>query len=399
MAHQAWVKRLSGAEMAGKKKGMVRSTSTELVDTVGKKADTDTTVKKLISTILPHTEENILPNPFPQDIHLITHVKGVELDSPIPYFVTENKPSSLISYLLSSPSYQEYLTSDQEDEHFVLEVSDLTTKFYCCSYFTKEFNNLRKLIFPDGEKNFVHSLADCSRWEAMGGKSGLLFYKTKDDRFVLKQMSRFEYQSFLEFAPHYFQYLQQSIQSGTKTLLGKIVGVFKIGFRNSAIGTGMNMEFLIMENLFYGKEVTKSYDLKGSVRNRLITEGESQSGQVLLDENLVRVSCESPLYINQQDKEVLNEAVKRDTAFLASHHMMDYSLLAGICDKDNKLVVGIIDYIRTFTWDKKLETLVKSVKSSGVFGGQAKTPTVINPDLYQMRFTDAMNRYFSAVPE
>jgi 1-phosphatidylinositol-3-phosphate 5-kinase len=53
---------------------------------------------------------------------------------------------------------------------------------------------------------------------------------------------------------------------------------------------------------------------------------------------------------------VLNEAVKRDTAFLASHHMMDYSLLAGICDKDNKLVVGIIDYIRTFTWDKKLET-------------------------------------------
>ena len=61
-----------------------------------------------------------------------------------------------------------------------------------------------------------------------------------------------------------------------------------------------------MENLFYGKEVTKSYDLKGSVRNRLITEGESQSGQVLLDVNLARVSCESPLYINQQDKEMLN---------------------------------------------------------------------------------------------
>ena len=75
-----------------------------------------------------------------------------------------------------------------------------------------------------------------------------------------------------------------------------------------------------MENLIYDKEVTKSYDLKGSVRNRLITEGESQSSQVL------------------------------------PHHMMDYSLLAGICDKDNKLVVGIIDYIRTFTWDKKLET-------------------------------------------
>ena len=81
-----------------------------------------------------------------------------------------------------------------------------------------------------------------------------------------------------------------------------------------------------------------------------------QEGQVLLDENLLRVSCESPLYINQEDKEVLNEAIKRDTAFLASHQMMDYSLLAGICKEQNELVVGIIDYIRTFTWDKKLET-------------------------------------------
>ncbi len=27
--------------------------------------------------------------------------------------------------------------------------------------------------------------------------------------------------------------------------------------------------------------------------------------------------------------------------------------------------------------------LVKSVKSSGVFGGPAKTPTVVNPELYR----------------
>ena len=234
----------------------------------------------------------------------------------------------------------------------------------------------------------------------MGGKSGLLFYKTIDDRFILKQMSRFEYQSFLEFAPHYFQYLEQCVEKGEKTLLAKIVGVFKIAFKNSTTGQGMNLEFLVMENLFFGKEVSKSYDLKGSVRNRLMAEAEGAvDGQVLLDENLIRVSCESPLYIGRADKEVLNEAVQRDTAFLAKHEMMDYSLLAGICHTNNELVVGIIDYIRTFTWDKKLETLVKSVKSSGVFGGQAKTPTVIKPDIYRQRFTDAMSRYFSSVPD
>jgi len=232
------------------------------------------------------------------------------------------------------------------------------------------------------------------------GGSGLLFYKTTDDRFVLKQMSRFEFQSFLEFAPHYFHYLERSVARGEQTLLAKIVGVYKVGLKNSATGQGMNMEFLVMENLFHGKEVSKSYDLKGSERNRLMAEeGGAADGQVLLDENLIRVSCESPLYLGAADKEALNEALQRDTAFLASHEMMDYSLLAGICPQGDQLVVGIIDYIRTFTWDKKLETLVKSVKSSGVFGGPAKTPTVIKPDIYKVRFTEAMNRYFSSVPD
>ena len=86
------------------------------------------------------------------------------------------------------------------------------------------------------------------------------------------------------------------VEKGEKTLLAKIVGVFKIAFKNSTTGQGMNLEFLVMENLFFGKEVSKSYDLKGSVRNRLMAEAEGAvDGQVLLDENLIRVSCESPL--------------------------------------------------------------------------------------------------------
>ena len=108
-----------------------------------------------------------------------------------------------------------------------------------------------------------------------------MFYKTSDDRFVLKQMSRYEYQSFLDFAPHYFNYLQQCRDSNNKTLLGKIVGVYKVGFKNSVSGAGMSLEFLIMENLFYNRNVSKSYDLKGSVRNRLILESDGQQGNSL----------------------------------------------------------------------------------------------------------------------
>jgi hypothetical protein len=39
---------------------------------------------------------------------------------------------------------------------------------------------------------------------------------------------------------------------------------------------------------------------------------------------------------------------------------------SGIDKEHNQLVVAIIDFIRTYTWDKQLETWVKS---SGILGG------------------------------
>ena len=54
------------------------------------------------------------------------------------------------------------------------------------------------------------------------------------------------------------------------------------------------------------------------------------------------------------------------------------------------------DFIRTFTWDKKLEMYVKA---SGILGGQGRMPTVVSPELYRTRFTEAMHRYFLMVPD
>ena len=50
-------------------------------------------------------------------------------------------------------------------------------------------------------------------WDAKGGKSNLQFRKTLDNRFVLKEMSKQEVQSFLEFAPQYVQYVTNCIQN------------------------------------------------------------------------------------------------------------------------------------------------------------------------------------------
>lgn len=43
---------------------------------------------------------------------------------------------------------------------------------------------------------------------------------------------------------------------------------------------------------------------------------------------------------------LLTSAILRDTRFLASQLIMDYSLLAGV-DEDNKIVVGIIGRLQT----------------------------------------------------
>lgn len=54
-----------------------------------------------------------------------------------------------------------------------------------------------------------------------------------------------------------------------------------------------------------------------------------------------------------------------------------------------------IDYIRTYTWDKKLESWVKD--STFLGGANRGEPTIIGPKQYRHRFLSAMERYFPLV--
>jgi 1-phosphatidylinositol-3-phosphate 5-kinase len=76
---------------------------------------------------------------------------------------------------------------------------------------------------------------------------------------------------------------------------------------------------------------------------------------------------------------------------------MDYSLLVGVDEERQELVLGIIDFIRQYTWDKHLEMWVKA---SGILGGPKNAPpTVISPKQYKKRFRKAMSTYFVMVPD
>ncbi|XP_071791852.1 1-phosphatidylinositol 3-phosphate 5-kinase-like [Asterias amurensis] len=282
--------------------------------------------------------------------------------------------------------------------HIELQFTDAATntQFFCLVYHADQFLQLRKYVFPAGEETYIRSLSRSVSWLAQGGKSRSKFLKTKDDRFVLKQISRLEFQSFKEFAPHYFKYIEQANTEQRPTTLAKILGVYKVGYQNPITNTAQKHVLLIMENLFYQRQMGQVFDLKGSIRNRHVKTTGQEPDLVLMDENLLKHMVDSPLFIRSHSKAALTMAVHYDSMFLAKHFIMDYSLLVGLDAKTEELVVGIIDYIRTFTWDKKLEMMVKS---TGIVGGQGKMPTVVSPELYRTRFCEAMDKYFLLVPD
>jgi 1-phosphatidylinositol-3-phosphate 5-kinase len=85
-----------------------------------------------------------------------------------------------------------------------------------------------------------------------------------------------------------------------------------------------------------------------------------------------------------------------DTLFLSIINIVDYSILVGIDEDTNELVVGIIDYMRQYDIIKRMERMGKSVGT--MIAGQAE-PTVIQPPQYRKRFQNAMERYFMTVPD
>jgi 1-phosphatidylinositol-3-phosphate 5-kinase len=268
-------------------------------------------------------------------------------------------------------------------------------KYSVTCYFAMRFEALRKICCPS-ELNFVRSLSRCKKWGAQGGKSNVFFAKTLDDRFIIKQVTKTELESFIKFAPGYFKYLSESINSGSPTCLAKILGIYQVTSKHLKGGKESKMDVLVMENLLFGRNVTRLYDLKGSSRSRYNPDS-SGSNKVLLDQNLIEAMPTSPIFVGNKAKRLLERAVWNDTSFLASIDVMDYSLLVGVDEEKHELVLGIIDFMRQYTWDKHLETWVKA---SGILGGPKNTsPTVISPKQYKKRFRKAMTTYFLMVPD
>lgn len=338
--------------------------------------------------------------------------------------VREDEPSSLVAFALDSSDYKEKLSSIQhrydemeEDQpepkgdheamnearvehallrptgtHLKYQFQEGQAKMLCKVFYAEQFDALRKKCGV--ADRIVESLSRCAKWDSKGGKTKSLFLKTLDDRFILKSLSPIETQAFLKFAPAYFQIMSEALFHELPSAIAKMFGFYQVIIKNPVTGTEFNWFLLLMENLFYDRVPTRIFDLKGSMRNRKV-QSTGERDEVLLDENMVDFIYETPLFAREHSKKLLGQSVWNDTLFLGRQDVMDYSLMIAIDESRDELVVGIIDCIRTYTWDKKLESWIKD---KGFGGGGRNRPTVTSPREYKGRFREAMARYVLQAP-
>ncbi|XEU97761.1 hypothetical protein FSHL1_003047 [Fusarium sambucinum] len=348
--------------------------------------------------------------------------------------VREDEPSSVIALALNSEDYKDKLrnirkeaqetmqresdsgvegepkslpsdsidwVSETDLEKSLLRVTGTHLKYQfregsatmtCKIFYAEQFDALRRKCGV--AERIVESLSRCLKWDSKGGKTKSVFLKTLDDRLILKSLSPIETSAFLRFAPGYFNIMAEALFHDLPSVIAKMLGFFQVFIKNPVTGTDIKLDLLITENLFYDRTATRIFDLKGSMRNRKI-QSTGEQNEVLLDENMVEYIYESPLFAREHSKKLLRASVWNDTLFLARQNVMDYSLMIAVDEARKELVVGIIDCIRTYTWDKKLESWIKD---RGFAGGGRNRPTVTSPKEYKSRFREAMARYILQAP-
>ena len=223
--------------------------------------------------------------------------------------------------------------------HVYHEKVDFCVKVYC----PKHFEALRKL-YCGSYNSFLHSVFRSELWaDNSGGKSASTFFKSFDNKFILKAVDSKEIKMFNDMSHSYFEYMARSFTQQCPTAIAKVLGMFRITIRRNK--STDHFSVLLMENLLLNvnEKVAIKYDLKGSRRNRFINRKSAQ--QVTLDNNFLFDRKSRPIPMENSMKRLLKIAIANDSIYLTKHSIIDYSMFV-IIDPERKTVrVGIIDYI------------------------------------------------------
>ena len=218
--------------------------------------------------------------------------------------------------------------------------------FYLKEYAGIIFNNIRIYLGIDKEsfissispQEFVTEIMISSQtiFEELcsTGKSGSLFYYTRDGRFIVKTISKKEYKFLKKILSIYYNHLRNNPLS----FLPKFLGCYKLIRERKK--KKYNIYFIVMINVFAtSNHIDKRYDLKGSKIGRKVLKGTEEDKKILNSGDMALKDLD---FENRKEKVLVGSKknlilaqLEKDSTFLEKIGSNDYSLLLGIHNLEN----------------------------------------------------------------
>ncbi len=189
-----------------------------------------------------------------------------------------------------------------------------------------------------------------------GGRSGSLFFRSRNGRYLLKTLPPSEEALLVQLMPEYCAHLDRFPDS----MLPRYLALMKL-----QSPSGKSVSFVVMLSVF-GAPVDEQYDLKGSKVARKVG-GEADSLIARKDLDL-----KENLKLGSAAKGRIMAILERDSAWLQTRNICDYSLLVGIVrrkeadalegtDGKTYYYLGIIDTLTVYDLKKRGEHMYKSI--------------------------------------
>jgi 1-phosphatidylinositol-3-phosphate 5-kinase len=118
--------------------------------------------------------------------------------------------------------------------------------------YPKRFQALRR-FYCGSHTDFISSILRVVPWESSGGKTNSPFYKSHDEKYIIKEVKKSEFKMFMEFGPTYFDYMVKAFFHSYPCALAKILGAYVVKV-NSSNNQAIKYKkyILVSENLNLG---------------------------------------------------------------------------------------------------------------------------------------------------
>uniref|UniRef100_A0AAY4EZS3 Phosphatidylinositol 5-phosphate 4-kinase type-2 alpha n=1 Tax=Denticeps clupeoides TaxID=299321 RepID=A0AAY4EZS3_9TELE len=208
------------------------------------------------------------------------------------------------------------------DNH-LFNKENMPSHFKFKEYCPLVFRNLRERFGLD-DQDFQNSLTRSAPITSDAqGRSGARFHTSYDKRYVVKTISSEDVAEMHNILKKYHQYI---VECHGSTLLPQFLGMYRITV------DGVETYMIVTRNVFSHRlSVYKKYDLKGSTVAREASDKEKAKELPTFKDNDF-INEGQKIYIDEENKKIFLDKLRKDVEFLAQLKLMDYSLLVGIHD-------------------------------------------------------------------